>query len=51
MNRYFATMSAEEDFSCKFEEDVTWLMVDSGQETDHLPTTDELGRRWGACAA
>jgi hypothetical protein len=32
MDRYFAAMSAEEDFSKSFEEDVTWLMVDSGDE-------------------
>jgi len=32
MNRYFASMGAEEDFSQFFEEDVTWLMVESGHE-------------------
>jgi hypothetical protein len=32
MDRYFAAMGAEEDFSQFFEEDVTWLMVDSGHE-------------------
>jgi len=32
MNRYFAVMGAEKDFSQFFEEDVTWLMVDSGHE-------------------
>jgi hypothetical protein len=32
MDRYFAAMNAEEDFSEFFEEGVTWLMVDSGQE-------------------
>jgi hypothetical protein len=32
MDRYFAAMGAEEDFSKFFDEDVTWLMVDSGQE-------------------
>lgn len=30
--RYFAAMSASEDFSTFYEEQVTWLMVDSGQE-------------------
>ncbi|SDT35846.1 SnoaL-like domain-containing protein [Friedmanniella luteola] len=32
MDRYFAAMGADEDFSAFFEEDVTWLMVDSGHE-------------------
>jgi hypothetical protein len=32
MDRYFAAMGAEEDFSKFFDEDVTWLMVDSEQE-------------------
>jgi hypothetical protein len=32
MDAYFAAMGAEEDFSKFYEEDVTWLMVDSGQE-------------------
>jgi hypothetical protein len=32
MDRYFAAMGAGEDFSELFEESVTWLMVDSGQE-------------------
>jgi hypothetical protein len=32
MDRYFTAMSAEEDFSEFFDEDVTWLMVDSAQE-------------------
>ena len=32
MDRYFAAMGAEEDFSQFFEEGVTWLMVDSGHE-------------------
>lgn len=32
MDRYFAAMGAGEDFAELFDEDVTWLMVDSGQE-------------------
>lgn len=32
MDRYFSTMGANEDFSRFFAEDVTWLMVDSGEE-------------------
>jgi hypothetical protein len=32
MDRYFAAMGAEEDFSEFFDDDVTWLMVDSEQE-------------------
>jgi hypothetical protein len=32
MEQYFSTMAAHEDFSRFFAEDVTWLMVDSGQE-------------------
>ena len=32
MERYFAVMSADGDFSPLFEDDVTWLMVDSGHE-------------------
>ena len=32
MDRYFAAMGAGEDFSELFEESVTWLMVDSGQQ-------------------
>jgi len=32
MDRYFEVMDAGEDFSQFFEEDVTWLMVDSGDE-------------------
>ena len=32
MDRYFNAMGAEEDFSRFFDDDVTWLMVDSGQE-------------------
>lgn len=31
LDRYFAAMGAEEDFSKFFEENVTWLMVDSRQ--------------------
>ena len=30
--RYFAAMNADEDFSQFYTEDVTWVMVDSGQE-------------------
>lgn len=32
MHQYFAAMGRGEDFSVSFTEDVTWLMVDSGQE-------------------
>jgi hypothetical protein len=32
MERYFSTMGADEDFSRFFAENVTWLMVDSGEE-------------------
>lgn len=32
LDQYFAAMGAEEDFSRFFTDDVTWLMVDSGQE-------------------
>jgi ketosteroid isomerase-like protein len=32
LDRYFAAMNAEEDFSMFFGEDVTWTMVDSNQE-------------------
>ena len=32
MDRYFATMGAEEDFSVFFEDDVTWRWVESGHE-------------------
>ena len=32
LDRYFAAMNAEEDFSQFFGEDVTWTMVDSNQE-------------------
>ena len=32
MDRYFQAMGAEEDFARFFDEDVTWLMVDTGQE-------------------
>ena len=32
MDRYFASMGAEGDFSQFFEEDITWLMVDSGHQ-------------------
>jgi hypothetical protein len=32
MDRYFSAMGADEDFSRFFAEDVTWLMVDSGEE-------------------
>lgn len=32
MDRYFAAMGAGEDFSRFFDADVTWLMLDSGQE-------------------
>jgi hypothetical protein len=32
MEAYFAAMIADEDFSKFYDEDVTWLMVDSGQE-------------------
>ena len=32
MDRYFAAMGAAEDFSPSFDDDVTWLMVDNGQE-------------------
>jgi hypothetical protein len=32
MDRYFAAMGAEEDFSRLFDDDVTWLMVDNGDE-------------------
>ena len=31
-DRYFAAMGAEEDFSRFFDDDVTWLIVDSGEE-------------------
>jgi hypothetical protein len=32
MDRYFSAMAAEEDFSQFYDADVSWLMVDSGQE-------------------
>ncbi|HEY0240219.1 MAG TPA: hypothetical protein VGC37_16410 [Friedmanniella sp.] len=32
MERYFSAMSADEDFSRCFTADVTWLMVDSGEQ-------------------
>ncbi len=32
MDGYFAAMRADEDFARFFEQDVSWLMVDSGQE-------------------
>ena len=32
MDRYFKAMDAEQDFSGFFDDDVSWLMVDSGQE-------------------
>lgn len=32
MERYFSAMGADEDFSRFFAADVTWLMVDSGDE-------------------
>ena len=32
LDRYFAAMNAEEDFSKFFEEEVTWTMVDSNHE-------------------
>jgi hypothetical protein len=32
MDRYFAAMGADEDYSAFFDEDVTFLMVDNGQE-------------------
>jgi hypothetical protein len=32
MDRYFEAMGAEQDFSRFFESDVSWLMVDSGQQ-------------------
>ena len=32
MDRYFAAMGADEDFSPFFTGDVTWTMVDSGQQ-------------------
>ncbi len=32
MDRYFEAMGAEQDFSRLFANDVSWLMVDSGQE-------------------
>ena len=32
MDRYFKAMGAEEDFARFFDDDVTWLMVDSEQE-------------------
>ena len=31
-DRYFAAMGAGEDFSQFFDTDITWVMVDSGQE-------------------
>jgi len=43
MNRYFEAMGAEEDFSRFFDDDVTWLMVDSGQEVrDPGPVRDYI---------
>ena len=32
IDRYFQAMGAEEDFSRFYDDEVTWLMVDSGQE-------------------
>jgi len=32
LDRYFAAMGAEQDFSEFFDRDVTWVMVDSGDE-------------------
>jgi hypothetical protein len=32
MDRYFSAMGADEDFSRFFAEDVSWLMVDTGEE-------------------
>jgi ketosteroid isomerase-like protein len=32
LDRYFAAMNAQEDFSTFFAEDVTWTMVDTDQE-------------------
>ena len=32
IDRYFSTMGADEDFSTSFAEDVTWLMVENGDE-------------------
>jgi SnoaL-like domain len=32
MNRYFEVMGSDDDFSEFFNEDVRWLMVDSGEE-------------------
>jgi hypothetical protein len=32
IDRYFKAMGAEEDFSRFYDDEVTWLMVDSGQE-------------------
>jgi hypothetical protein len=32
LDRYFAAMGAEKDFSEFFDSDVTWVMVDSGHE-------------------
>ena len=49
MDRYFATMGADEDFSQFFADDVTWLMVDSRHEVrGAVPVRDyilELHRR------